>query len=122
MSCLKPDDVVCCIDAACDLLVVEFNLPSDVDEADSEAIQNWFTKILALQRSQRVGIYKFWDVLYQDEKPDTLPTYMALVSLLMMTGTVHSLTRHTRLKSLAAIKITARTSSRYSQLYQRSGN
>ena len=101
---------------------MEFDLPSDVDETSSEAIQNWFTKTLAPQRSQRMGIYKFWNVLYQDEKPDTLPTYMALVNLLMVTAKVHSLTRHNRFKSMVVMKITARISSRYSQLYLHSGN
>lgn len=65
---------------------MEFNLPSDVDGADSGTIQNWFTKTFASLRAKRVGIYKFWQVLYQDQKLDTPPAYMALVSLLMVPG------------------------------------
>lgn len=85
---------------------MEFNLPSDVDEADSGVIKNWFTKTFASLRSPQVGIYKFWAALYQDEKPDTLPTHMALVSLLMAIGEVYSLTRHNRFKSMTVMKIT----------------
>ncbi|CAK47000.1 uncharacterized protein BO96DRAFT_418982 [Aspergillus niger CBS 101883] len=64
------------------LLLVEFDLPSQIDGSDDQATLDWFSDIYSGNVYQWVSIYKiFWSSLYKDEQLADLPAYLALLQL-----------------------------------------
>ncbi|KAL4899818.1 hypothetical protein BDW74DRAFT_183305 [Aspergillus multicolor] len=62
------------------LLVVEFDPPTAATESP-EAVLEWLTSIYPRRGSQRVRLYKFCTVLFQEEESGPMPSYMALLEL-----------------------------------------
>lgn len=76
------------------LLTVEFDLPSNIDKANDQAVMDWFCGIYSSNGApQRVAIHEvFWAMLFPDGKPAEPPRYLALVSCTFLAFLAFSLT------------------------------
>lgn len=66
---------------ATNMLTVEFDVPSELRDADDQKIRDWYVSSSRSHGASSIRVYKaLWALLYQQEKLEGLPAYIALVS------------------------------------------